>query len=181
MKFKQFTIVFVGLSIIGCNNSPVSEHEMEHLTNKTIHLEMFERVQFKEESIPFDEFRRNFRHIYIVFLEDRCAPCYPKFIEWHTKLEKLTPIEDFTVLFIINARHYENFVIEAKKYGEFNERFYHVMDPENDFLRRNIDIPRKFIDLSLLIDSANRIKLIGAPYATEDMTKVFHLITGVKQ
>lgn len=35
------------------------------------------------------------------------------------------------------------------------------------------------LDRSLLIDKDNRIKIVSEPFANADMTKVFHIVTGV--
>lgn len=108
-----------------------------------------------------------------------CAPCYPKFIEWHKRMEQVSAPDNYTVLFIINARHYENFIRNANTYGVVDERYFHVMDPDNQFMMANLSIPRSIIDRSILIDKDNRIRMVGEPFANADMTKVFHIVTGV--
>lgn len=96
-------------------------------------------------------------------------------------MEPIDAPDNYTTLFIINARDYRQFIQGATSFELNNDKYYHVLDPENKFLRKNAEIPRWIIDRTLLIDQENKIILIGAPYATEDMTKVFHNITGIKQ
>lgn len=108
-----------------------------------------------------------------------CAPCYPKFIEWHKRMEQLSTPDNYTVQFIINARHYENFLRNANTYGVVDERYFHVMDPDNKFMMANLDVPRAIIDRLILINKDNRIKIVGEPFANADMTKVYHIVTGV--
>jgi len=48
------------------------------------------------------------------------------------------------------------------------------MDTEFQFLEANKDIPRWIIDASVLIDSENKIKMVGAPWANAAMTELFY-------
>ena len=48
------------------------------------------------------------------------------------------------------------------------------MDPEGKFLEQNKEIPRWIIDASVLIDSENKIKMVGAPWLNKDMTELFY-------
>jgi len=56
------------------------------------------------------------------------------------------------------------------------DKFYTIMDSEGKFLENNSDIPRWMFDASLLIDSENKIKMVGAPFATAEMTELFYEI-----
>lgn len=175
-----FAIFAILILMVSCKGkSDVLESNLENMLNKEISLEKFETVQRGGNSYSWSDFRQKFSNISIVFLQDGCTPCYPKFIEWHKRMEQISTADDYTVLFVLNARHYENFVRNARTYGEFDERYFHVMDPDNRFMMDNLSIPRNIIDRSLLIDSRNRIKMIGEPFANADMTKVFHIVTGV--
>ncbi len=162
-----------------CNRNNESNNGMESIINKEISVRMFETVYKGDEEYTWKEFRKKFRNISIVYLQDGCAPCYPKFINWHKRMEQIAKADDYTVLFVINARDYANFIRNARIYGEVDERYYHVMDPNNRFLMNNSSIPRTVLDRSLLIDRDNRIKMVGEPFFNADMTKVFHIVTGV--
>ncbi len=94
-------------------------------------------------------------------------------------MEQLSTPDNYTVQFIINARHYENFLRNANTYGVVDERYFHVMDPDNKFMMANLDVPRAIIDRLILINKDNRIKIVGEPFANADMTKVYHIVTGV--
>jgi hypothetical protein len=64
---------------------------------------------------------------------------------------------------------------------EFIESPYHViMDNDYKYLDNNKDIPKWIIDSSLLIDAGNKIKLIGAPYTTPQMTDLFYEVCGLR-
>lgn len=177
---SRFAIFAILILMVSCKGkSDVLESNLENMLNKEISLEKFETVQRGENSYSWSDFRQNFSNISIVFLQDGCTPCYPKYIKWHKRMEHMVTADDYTVLFVINARHYENFVRNARIYGEVDERYFYVMDPSNQYLMRNSSISRTFIDRSLLIDKDNRIKMVGEPFANADMTKVFHIVTGV--
>jgi hypothetical protein len=162
-----------------CNRESVSKDSMDEIINKEVSVKMLKAVHKGNTEYSWADFRKEYHNISIVFLQDGCAPCYPKFIEWHKRMEQITTANDYTVLFVINARHYENFVRNARTYGEFDERYFHVMDPDNRFMIDNLSIPRMIIDRSLLIDRTNHLKMVGEPFANADMTKVFHIVTGV--
>ena len=162
---------------------------MERNINRKLHLDMIDSVEIRTNKISLNDFQAMYKFLSIVYLQDGCGPCYPKYIDWHLKMNDLPTNTDYTVLFIINANKYSVFkedshkigLVKDKYYYFVEDKYYHFMDPTNSFIRKNTHIPKSIIELSLLIDYKNRIKLIGAPYATEDMTKVFHIITGTKE
>jgi len=55
-------------------------------------------------------------------------------------------------------------------------RYYVIMDPKGKYLENNLHIPRWVIERSVLIDAENRVKLVGEPFATPDMGKLFYSI-----
>ena len=56
------------------------------------------------------------------------------------------------------------------------DKYYTIMDPYSKFLTSNKDIPRWMMDGSLLIDSENKIKMVGTPWANKEMTALFQSI-----
>ncbi len=62
------------------------------------------------------------------------------------------------------------------EHEQANDRFHIVMDPDYRYLDNNPDIDRWVIDKSLLIDAADKIKLIGPPFASERMAELFYTI-----
>ena len=146
---------------------------------KTVEIGMFESIRQGDREIPFGEFRNRYPFLSLVYLEDGCAPCYPRFIEWQTRMDTLDLHEDFTVLFIILGSSYERFMDNLYEYEpeyRSNDRFHIVMDPDYRFMDNNPDIERWVIDKSLLIDPENVIKLIGAPFASERMAELLYAI-----
>jgi hypothetical protein len=183
MKKASITIIQVVLTLLitSCTEQPQTAREMEKVINKSLNIALFDSISSGQGQISYYDFRKQFNFVSVVFLQEGCAPCYPKFLEWHNKMDPVIAPDNYTTLFIINAKDYKQFIEGAMGYEQIDDRYYHVIDPENRFLRNNSEIPPWIIDRALLIDQENKIKLIGAPYATGDMTKVFHIITGVKQ
>jgi hypothetical protein len=95
-------------------------------------------------------------------------------------MEQIATANDYTVLFIINARDYNSFSRNIRLNEEIDDRYYYFIDPLNEFLRYNSGISRPILDRSLLIGSNNRIKMVIEPFANADITKVFHIVTGVE-
>ena len=141
---------------------------------------MFETIRQGNMEIPFGEFRDRYPFISLVYLEDGCLPCYPKYIEWQTRMDTLDLHEDFTVLFIIQGKNYERFIENLNEsepeYEPVNDRFHIVMDPDYRFLDNNPDIERWVIDKSLLIDADDKIRLIGHPFSSPRMAELFYSI-----
>ncbi len=163
----------------GCKHSPEGKYELQRVLDLTLKVEMIDTVRQGEVAVSWTDLRSKYRNISVVYLQDGCAPCYPKFIAWHKNMEQVTTAMDYTVLFIINARDYASFTRNTDLRGEINEKYYYFIDPRNEFFRANSRISRSVLDRSLLIDKDNRIKMVGEPFTNADMTKVYHIVTGV--
>ncbi len=170
-------ILFLGIS---CTQLTNEEKMIKETLGKTAEIGVFESVRQGESEIPFREFRDRYSFISLVYLEDGCSPCYPRFIEWQTRIDTLDLNDDFAVLFIILGHSYESFTSNLFHYKPEYElpkgRFHMVMDPDYRFLDNNPDIARWVIDKSLLINAENEIKLIGPPFASERMAELFYTI-----
>ena len=165
----------------GCNMSPTNSKDPLEVLDTQVNFEMIDSVRLRNNFLTWSDFRKKYRNVSIVYLQDGCAPCYPKFINWHKRMEQIAKADDYTVLFVINARDYASFTRNTPVYQSIEERYYYFIDPRNEFFRTNSNIPRVVLDRSLLIDRDNRIKMIGEPFTNGDMTKVFHIVTGVEE
>jgi len=180
---KSFVVFMATLTIFwitsSCNHTPDSSQELSKVLGQALNISMIDSIRQGKASISWTDFRSKYRNISVVYLQDACTPCYPKFIEWHKRMKLIETAEDYTVLFVLNASAYANFTRNSYLYEEIEETYYHFIDPLNAFVFCNPQIARSFLDRSLLIDRRNRIKMVGEPFTNEDMTKVFHIITGV--
>lgn len=177
---RMITVVLIiFLFTTGCDHTSKSSRELLKVLDKTLNVEMIDSVKQGKAALSWTDFRGKYRNISVVYLQDGCAPCYPKFIEWHKRMEQIATANDYTVLFIINARDYDSFSRNIRLHEEIDERYFYFIDPRNEFFRYNSNISRPVLDRSLLIDSSNRIKMVIEPFTNADITKVFHIVTGV--
>lgn len=174
-----FVFLFFFFILSGCNDSSLKKDDYSKYLNQHINIDMFSTVIHRDSIYSWANFRKKYPNLSVVYLEDGCSPCYPRFIEWHSRMEQVSTANDYTVLFVINARNFEDFLKNVRVYCE--NRYYYVMDPGKMFLQANGQIPIWIImEQSILIDERNQVKMLGAPFANADMTKVFHIVTGVE-
>lgn len=172
---------FFLLILSGCNSSSIEKIDYSKYLHERINIDMFSEVIHRDTIFSWEHFRRLYPNISIVYLEDGCAPCYPKFLEWHKYMEKIRTVDDYSILFILNARRYEDFLRNVLPYGEIDNRYFYVMDPGKMFLLANGHIPLWLIaEQSFLLDKGNQIRMLGAPYTNTEMIKKFHIVTGVE-
>ena len=158
MRTKLFFVISL-LFLFSCTQRTRTPEErmIKESLGKKVEIGMFESVRQGENEIPFSEFRKRYPYISLVYMEDGCAPCYPRFIEWQTRMDTLDLHDNFTVLFIILGRSYERFMSNLldsePEFVPVNDRFHVVMDPDYRFLDNNPEIDRWVIDKSFLIDA----------------------------
>jgi len=173
---KHYPALLLSLIIItSCTNRSVTREIKKNL-NKTINLEVFDTVRQKNELIPYSDFRKMYKYISIVYLEEGCNPCYPKFIEWQDKMDSLNKRADYTVLFIIQGFRYNEFISKVHEIEQVEDHYYTIMDKKMTYLLNNNDIPRWIVDASVLIDQDNKIRMIGKPWTNREMTDLFYSI-----
>lgn len=179
---KGFLMCYL-LAMGSCVQMPPEEREIYDLNGKKVNLEMFEKVHYKKTEIKLDEIFRKHEFLSLVYLEDGCAPCYPIYVDWHMKLDSMGVMGHYSVLFIIEGSPYSNFnsfLEKARQVGEFEDKFYTVIDPEYRFLTGNSGIPEHLVKRSITIDKKGKIKLVGVPFASPQMAELFLKITKQK-
>jgi len=173
---KKYLIIVLNLIIIAsCTNNSVIR-DIKNNLNKTVNLENFDTVRYGNDLMPFNKFRQKYKYVSIIYLEDGCQPCYPKFIKWQNKIDSLNVRDDYTILFIIKGANYYDFIAKVHEIGTIEDHYYTIMDDELKYLINNNDIPRWIIDGSVLIGPDNKIKMIGEPWSTKEMTDMFYSI-----
>lgn len=174
MKYCVVLLLIIIL-ITSCTNSSVTK-ELKNNLNKTINLEVFDTVRQKNDLIPYNVFRKMYKYISVVYLEEGCNPCYPKFIEWQNKMDSINKRTDYTVLFIIQGFRYNEFITKVHEIEQVEDHYYTIMDKKMAYLLNNNDIPRWIVDASVLIDQNNRIRMIGKPWTNKEMADLFYSI-----
>jgi hypothetical protein len=172
-NFCFFSIVFLLLS---CESPSQKERELQNVLKKTLKFEKLTNVQKDSTLLSLEELKQNHGYLSLVYLQNSCSPCYQKYIEWQQKMDSIDTPDDYTVLFVIKGDSYGEFMTSVLDIEYVDDQFYTIMDPDGQFLEANKDIPRWIINASVLIDSENKIKMVGAPFATPEMTELFHEI-----
>jgi hypothetical protein len=173
MKISIFLITCIFLAT-ACNNLSPKEKELKQIINEPLTLDMFQTVHQSRRELFYEELIQKHKYLSVVYLQNSCTACYPKFIEWQQKMDSIDTPDDYTVLFVIKGNSYREFMSNVLDIEYVDDKFYTVMDPEEKFIEANKGIPQWIIDASVLIDSENKIKMVGAPFATPEMTELFH-------
>lgn len=160
---------------VSCSNLSQSEKELKKIIGKTLEINMFDIVQHKDTNYSVKFIRESHEFLSVVYLQDGCTPCYPKFIEWHQKMDSLNITANHAVLFVIQGSNYSEFMRKVFIVdSNIVSKHYTIMDPFFEFSINNENIPRWIIDASVLIDAENKIQMVGAPWLNEDMKKLFY-------
>ncbi|WP_062125795.1 hypothetical protein [Geofilum rubicundum] len=176
MKKIPFFVIFIILSY-SCSQTSQTEKELAEVLGTRLNIEMFDTIQYRDSLISMEQLRKKHSHLSVVYLQDNCTPCYPKYVEWHQKMEEIDDFSRHTVLFVIQTFEYEYFKRNVMKLEEeIDEKYYIIIDPKQEFFISNKDLPNWIMNSSMLIDSENKIKMVGSPWINEDMANLFHEI-----
>ena len=177
MNLTKYVLIalYIIILLTACTQPSQSEKDLRSVLNSQLIIEMFDDVQYRDTLISMQHLRELYTHLSVVYLQDGCNPCYPKFLEWHQKMEEMNDVPGHTVLFVIQTHEYEYFISKVRQLGkEINEKYFVVIDPDHKFFSNNNHIPDWIIDSSMLIDRENKIKMVGAPWINEDMKELFY-------
>ena len=176
----KYLLLIIFVITTSCVELTPEEKIIKDTLGKTLNINMFKTVKQGDNIIPFNEFRRKYNFISVIYLEDSCTPCYPKYIDWINNMESITNKHGYTVLFIIKGHNYENFLKKIKiadpHYVPTDKEFYVAMDHDRYFLDNNRHINKWSIERSLLINAEDKVKLIGSPFNSPKMKELFNSI-----
>ncbi|SKC06788.1 hypothetical protein SAMN03080601_01834 [Alkalitalea saponilacus] len=120
------------LMLASCAQPSQTEQELREALNSTINIEMFEIIQHRDSLISMEQFRERYNHLSVIYLQDGCNPCYPKFVEWHQKMEEMDDVPGHTLLFVIQTEEYDSFIRKVRRLGEeIDEKYYVIIDPDH--------------------------------------------------
>lgn len=177
MKRLFKAVVILSIFNYSCNNLSQNEKKILEIINNPICLEIFDSIQVNDKNkISYDEFRKSYKFILIIYLVDSCNPCYSKYHEWNKRSDNLKDYENFNMLFIIQGYSFESFISNVRSIGLIKGNYNIIIDPYRKFVEFN-NLPVWLMnDAFILIDNNNKVRLIGNPFATPDMTKLFYSI-----
>ncbi len=174
MNIKQLLCLSIALVLSSCTSPSQSEKELREALNATLILDFIDSVLHKDSTIDFNLFREKHDFLSVVYLQNGCLPCYPKFVEWHKKMAEMGDIANYSILFVLQTDSYNDFMLNVQELGEaIDEKYYIIIDPDHQFVINNSQIPDWVLNSSMLIDSENKIKMVGAPWVNKDMKNLF--------
>lgn len=171
---KSILIILLILLVACIDSSPEYQTYKKNI-GKTVKLDMFKTVIFQGDTIQFADFRKKYKFISLVYLQDNCNPCYNKYINWHKKMKYFLN-ENYSILFIVNEKYSTEFLKKVNQIEPIQEKYYIRMDPNATFIKENSNIPKWIIENTLLIDNMNKILLIGEPFYNAKQEKIFQTI-----
>ncbi|TCO04415.1 hypothetical protein [Natronoflexus pectinivorans] len=170
-----FIIVVYLFTISSCTQPSQTEKELREVLNSHLNIEMFESLLHKDSTISYKQFREAHSYLSVIYLQDGCSPCYPKFVEWHQKMEEMEDVPGHTLLFIIQTDEYDTFLHKVNELDQnIDKKYYIIVDPDHKLFISNNQIPSWIMNSSMLIDEENKIKMVGAPWVNEDMKNLFY-------
>ena len=173
MKKILFSLLLTIL-LFSCSPPTQTEQELKQVLNTPLEITMFDTILHRDTHITMQQLREKYTYLSVVYLRDGCQPCYPKFVEWHQKMEAFSQWPKHTVLFIIQADDYNSFINEVRRLAhEIDEKYHIVIDPQVQYQIKNKRLPQWMFNTSLLVDADNKIKMVGAPWINEDMMALF--------
>jgi hypothetical protein len=179
--YMRRILILSVIIIFSCTRFTREEKMIKNTLGTKIYPGIFDYVQHQDQIIAFTDFRKQYKYIFLVYLQNGCAPCYPKYIEWQTRMKSLVHRDDITVLFIYQGQDFNSFLIGLKdtdpEYDTRDDLFFIAIDSEGSFQSENPEISDGILNSSLLIDEENKVRLIGAPFASTQMTDLFFRIT----
>ncbi len=170
--FKLCIVVLVvsGL-MVACTKESRQEMQLRQNINKELRMDIFPSVVSQQKVQAYDDFRREYKYISVVFLRKGCKPCDLKIAEWQERIEKIKELEDYSVLFIFQGYSYKEISqLDTTRSLNF------ICDIHCRYLIYNRDIPEWILDNTILIDARNRIKLVGDPFSTDEKTEQLYSI-----
>ncbi len=175
---KNYILILSCVLFVSCKQLSPNEKIIKKTLKKSVNLKMFKNVIVGDEVVTYQSIRSKYDYISVVYFKDGCFSCYPKFVEWHNKMDSIGIPDSYTMLFIIMGKSYPEFISKVHQIDYIYNKYPIIMDSNSQFLESNIDIPFDIFNSSVLIDKENKIQLIGAPYVTTQMRELFFEIVG---
>lgn len=174
----KYVMITLGLILFGnCKAPSPREQDLKKVLNERLIIDMFDSVLYRGSQLSFSEFRADYDFLSVVYLQNDCEPCYENFLEWSVMMKTFSHGDKHTLLFVIQSLDINSFFHQVKDLPFNEDGFFIAHDSIMSFRNSNNgNIPSWIMDASVLIDSENRIKMVGAPWLNEEMTELFNSI-----
>ncbi len=174
MKFTIAILIIV--CFISCKRKNNIYEEIEESLGKELNLSIVDTVWKGEQHIGFNEFREKYKYISVVCLKEGCEPCYPNFIKWQEKMDSVGMAPNSTLLFVIQGGKTKHFLKEVQSIKKLERDSYVVYDKNFKYSYYNKQFPTWVVNAGILINERNIVRLVGAPFGNEEMTKLYREI-----
>src|SRR5690554_4878220 len=121
---KQLCILFLILFQMSCSNLSPAEQELRKTIDKHLCYDLLETVRQGNTFLTLADLRQQYDYLSVVYLQNGCQPCYPKFIEWQQRADSLNYPDNYSVLFVIQGNSYEGFMNEVLNIDYVEDRYY---------------------------------------------------------
>ncbi|WP_297829356.1 hypothetical protein [uncultured Rikenella sp.] len=111
--------------------------------------------------------------VLVYYSAEGCTPCKLKeLMQWRPMIEELAEDSAVRFVFILNPAHTTERELEMTLYGM---RFVHPVfyDRANEFEISNPELPKNPVFQTFLLDSANRVMLVGSPVGNAKMWELY--------
>ncbi len=174
-------LIILSLGILySCHQSTIEERLIQATIEKSINISSFDTIYNFKQVYSFSELNVNYDFITLVYLEEGCTSCYNEFQKWSKAINLYKSLDNCTVVFIFHGNSYDQFIdgmLEFNSNYDFIENnYFFIFDKDQLFINDNPNISRWIINKSITIDSLNKVKFVGYPFASVDMTKLFKKI-----
>ena len=99
------------LLVFSCSQ-PTQTEKICATINKEV-SEIFDLVRRGNTFLTLADLKQQYDYLSVVYLQNGCRPCYPKFIEWHESLDSMKVGDSYTVLFVIAGQNYSDFMAKV--------------------------------------------------------------------
>lgn len=164
--------------LVGCKElPPIVQLFKEHL-NKEVNLKGYDNVHCLDKTYSYTQFRKQYPYIIVNYVDEECSTCKFKLKQWYKNSDKLLQIDGLGYVFIFRGKNYQNFIkYTIGKNSDYP--FFFLSSEEFTYIINNPRIDRQIIDAGFLLDSNNRIQIIGSPLDSPKLGKMINKI--VKQ
>lgn len=181
-RLLKLFFIFILIGVIGaCKENPTQKIIRKNV-GKKVSMEGLDSVRFLNSILSYNEFRKKYQYVCIIYIDQDCSVCKTKVLEWKMKRDLLKKLPDnIAYLFLYRGDRPERYFSELSEAYELTKddldfHFFFIQDVDFKFVSRNQEIPQMIIDASILIDKNDRIAVIGSPFLNASMMKLYEKV-----